>query len=167
MHASHRLLLPTLAALTLTLAAAITLARGAEDKPGKLAVLGAWARATPPGATVGAGYMTIENRGGEPDRLLSAASPIAGSVELHETVRTGDVATMRPVANPTVPPGGALAMAPGGAHLMLMDLTAPLQPGQSVPLTLTFEKAGAIDVSMEVLPIGAAGPEHTHHDHGS
>ena len=143
MHIPMRLLLPIFAAVLLTAVAAISYVRGAETAVGNLVVTSAWARATPPGANVGAAYVTVENRGAEDDTLVSAESPVAQSVMAHETAEENGVATMRPLAEPAIPAGGTLAMEPGGIHLMLMGLTAPLKKGESVPLTLTFAKAGA------------------------
>ena len=150
-----RLLLPAAIALALTLAAAISIARSEAPTLGDIAVTSAWARATPPRAEVGAAYLTIENRGAAEDRLLRVESPMAKSVELHEGLEENGVARMRPVENQYVPPGGALAMRPGGAHLMLMGLSAPLKEGDTLPLTLTFERAGQVSVAATIAGIGA------------
>ncbi len=160
------ILLPALTAVALTAAAAISFARGGEATAGDIAVTAAWARATPPGASVGAAYLTIENRGGAEDRLVGASSPVAQSVTPHATVEENGVATMRRWEDAVIPAGGAVEMAPGGLHLMLMGLSAPLTEGESVPLTLTFEAAGAVTVAMPVAPIGAMAPsgEHAHQE---
>ena len=159
------LLLPAALAVTLTIASAISFARGAEVTLGDLAITSAWARATPPGAKVGAAYVTIENRGTTDNRLVSASTEAAGSAEAHETIEENGVASMRRVADLTIPAAGELAMAPGGIHLMLMGLTAQLKPGERLPLTLAFEKAGTIAVEAEVRPIGAEAPEDGHDGH--
>jgi copper(I)-binding protein len=158
-----RILVPAAVALALTAAAAISFARGAGNGSGELAVVSAWARATPPRAEVGAAYVTIENRGGTEDRLVAANSPAAAKVVLHRSAEESGVATMRPLELAAVPAGGRLEMGPGGAHLMLMGLSAPLRAGTTIPLTLVFENAGAITVEIEVAPLGAAGP--IGHDH--
>jgi periplasmic copper chaperone A len=167
MSTSMRLLLPALTAVTLTLAAALSLARGQDVIAGDLAVTDAWARATPPKAELGAVYLRIENRGTVEDRLVAASSPVAQSATLHESVEENGVALMRPLAAAAVPAGGALDMEPGGAHVMLMGLAAPLVAGESVPLTLTFESSGAVDLSVPVLAIGADrhGNKHGSHRH--
>ena len=114
----------------------------------------AWARATAPGAKVGAGYMKIHT--GVADRLIGAASPAAARVELHVTEKKGDVMRMREVKVYDIPVGGVFALEPGGAHLMLVDLKAPLKQGTKVPLTLRFEKAGEMKVELEVRALGAS-----------
>ena len=114
----------------------------------------AWARATAPGAKVGAGYMKIA---GGPDRLVGASTPAAGRVELHVTVKEGDVMRMRQVKAYEVP----IDLKPGGAHLMLVDLKAPLKEGAKVPLTLRFENAGETKVELQVRALRASG----HHSH--
>jgi periplasmic copper chaperone A len=157
-----RLLLPAVAAVALTAVAAISMARGHDIKAGGIVVTSAWARATPPGATVGAAYVTLRNGGGADDRLLGAASPAAKSVAPHGTIEENGVAAMRPLGDLAVPAGGTLEMQPGATHLMLMGLAEPLQEGDSVPLTLVFEKAGAVTIPLEVAPIGADGLSHQH-----
>lgn len=125
----------------------------------------AWAPPTMGGSKVAAGYMTISNPGGAPDRLVSAASPKAGKVEVHEMKMDGAMMTMAPVAGGLeIPAGGQVALAPGGLHLMLMDLTGPLAIGDSVPVTLTFEKAGAVETTLTVRAKDAAagGESHAH-----
>jgi copper(I)-binding protein len=161
---TRRFIVPAIIALGLTAAAVLTSARGgAETVSGDLAVVSAWARATPPGAKVGAAYVTVENRGSEPDRLVEARSPVAEAVHLHQTVEENGVAAMRPLEAPEIPGGGTLDMAPGGIHLMLMGLSAPLKQGETVPLTLVFERGGEIAIEAEIAPIGAAAP--AQHDH--
>lgn len=116
----------------------------------------AWARATAPGAKVGAGYMRITS-GGTADRLVGASTPAAAKVELHVTEKKGDVMRMREVKAYDVPAKGSFELAPGGAHLMLVDLKAPLKEGAKVPLTLRFEKAGEVKVELEVRALGTSG----------
>lgn len=152
-----RLFLPVIAALALTTIALVSFARSTEIAAGDLVLSNAWARATPPGATTGAAYVTIENRGSADDRLVAAASPAASMVMVHETIEEDGVAKMRE-AEGKVPRGELLEMAPGGTHIMLMGLTSPLKEGDSLDLTLTFEKAGAVDVRALIAPIGAAAP---------
>ena len=119
-----------------------------------------WARATPPGARIGAGYMKITS-GGAADRLIGASSPAAARVELHVTEKSGDVMRMRQVKAYDIPAKGGFELAPGGAHLMLVDLKAPLKEGAKVPLTLRFEKAGEVKVELQVRALRAAGrPSH-------
>jgi copper(I)-binding protein len=116
----------------------------------------AWARATAPGAKVGAGYMKITS-GGTADRLVGASSPAAAKVEMHVTEKKGDVMRMREVKAYDIPAKGSFELAPGGAHLMLVDLKAPLKEGAKVPMTLRFEKAGEVKVELQVRALGASG----------
>jgi hypothetical protein len=100
--------------------------------------------------------MTIENKGKDADRLLSAASPAAGIVEIHEMKMDGGMMQMREVTGLDLKPGAAVELKPGGYHVMLMDLKAPLKQGESVPVTLKFEKAGSIEVKAAIEAMGAA-----------
>lgn len=111
----------------------------------------AWAGTTPNGATVAAGYMSITNPGAIEDKLVSAASPRAARVEIHEMKMEGTTMSMAPVTGGVVvAPGASVALAPGGFHLMFMDVTGPFVAGETVPVTLTFEKAGAVEVALGV-----------------
>jgi copper(I)-binding protein len=96
----------------------------------------------PGGAGNGAVYVLIENRGSEPDTLLSATSDAAATVELHETRQEGGVMRMRPLPKMDIPAGARLEMKPGGHHIMLLGLTRDLHPGDTVTVRLRFEKAG-------------------------
>jgi copper(I)-binding protein len=98
----------------------------------------------------GAVYAVIKNSGSSPDTLLSAASTAARVVELHEARSEGGVMSMRPIARLPVPAGAALELKPGGYHVMLLGLTRELKPGETVPVTLTFERAGAVTVDATV-----------------
>ncbi|WP_343717333.1 copper chaperone PCu(A)C [Inquilinus sp.] len=129
-----------------------------EFKSGPIEVVHPWARATPPAAKVGGGYAEIRNDGAEPDRLVSVTAEVAGRVEIHQMGIKDGVMTMRPVEGGVpVPANGTAALAPGGFHLMMMDLKRPLKAGESFAGTMTFEKAGTIAVTFEVAPIGATG----------
>lgn len=92
---------------------------------------------------------------GAADRVVGASSPVAGRVEMHVTVREGDVMKMREVKSFEVPAGGSFELKPGGAHLMLVDLKRPLKKGEKVPLTLRLEKAGEVKVELSVEEMGA------------
>jgi periplasmic copper chaperone A len=134
-------------------------------KIGALSLTGLWTRATPPSAPTAGGYLTIDNTGAEADRLISVASPIAGQAMLHEMSTKDGTMTMRPVAGIEIPAGAAVALAPGGFHIMFMDLKETFVEGGKVPVTFTFEKAGNIDTFLPVLGLGARGPEGDHpHD---
>src|SRR5690349_233655 len=116
----------------------------------------AWARATPPGAKIGAGYMTIRNSSGTPDKLIGASSP-AAAVSPHVTVEEGGISKMRPVKGYDIPANGSFELKPSGAHLMLMNLKAPLKAGERVPLVLRFQNSGDVKVDLDVRPLGATG----------
>ena len=125
----------------------------------------AWARATPPGAKIGAGYMTIHNSGATADRLVGASSPAAAKVETHVTTRDGDISRMRPVKGYDIPANGTFQLTPGGSHLMLMDLKAPLREGDKVPLVLKFQRAGEVKVELQVRALGATHDMSGMHGH--
>jgi hypothetical protein len=102
-----------------------------------LVVSGAWVREPVPGRPVAAAYAVIENSGAADVQIVAARSDIAGTVELHEMVRTGDMMKMAPVKHITVPAKGKVELKPGGLHVMLFDLKTPVKDGDTV--TLTFE----------------------------
>ncbi len=147
-------LLAGLFALGLALAAGQAPAH--EFKLGSLTIVHPWARATPPGAQVGGGYFTIENSGTEPDRLLSVTAEIAGRSDLHEMAVVDGIMKMRPLDNGVeIPAGGSVKFDPSAYHVMFMELKKPLKEGQKFSGTLTFEKAGTVDVTYVIGPIGA------------
>jgi copper(I)-binding protein len=132
-------------ALSLAIAAASSAAFGAD-----LAVSGGWSRPAIQGGN-GAGYLTVTNGGAAPDRLLSAASPAAGRVEIHQSMVMNGVAMMHAAEGGViVPAGGKAVLAPGGYHLMLIGLKAASPMGNVIPLTLTFERAGKVTTSLAV-----------------
>jgi copper(I)-binding protein len=94
--------------------------------------------------------MTIKNAGKTPDKLVAASSPAAEKVETHVTVKEGDIFRMREVKGYDIPEGGTFELKPGGAHLMLVNVKAPLKEGDKVPLTLRFERAGQIKTDLQV-----------------
>lgn len=152
----RRLTLEFAAAIALTLAAIITTAAGAMAND--IMVTRAFARASAsPAVKVGGVYVSLMNHGAA-DRLVAIASPAAKSAQLHRMVMDGDVMKMEPVGALDLPAGAMLDMAPGGMHVMLMDLARPLKQGDTVELTLTFEKAGAVTVTVPVASPGALAP---------
>ncbi len=120
---------------------------------------GAYTRATVPGQQVAGGFMKIENKG-VADQLISASSPVAGEVQLHEMAMDGNVMKMRQVKDIPLPAGGAVELKPGGLHLMLMNIKAPLTAGETVPVKLKFAKAGEVEVKMPVNAMGNAAAGH-------
>lgn len=130
-------------------------AQSGVSADGSIQIVSPWARATAGSASAGGAFMTIVNKGTSPDRLIAAASPMANMAELHETKNENGVMTMSPVPVLEIPAGGKATLAPGGYHVMLMGLKAPLKEGQSFPLTLTFERAGTIEVEVKIGKPGA------------
>jgi copper(I)-binding protein len=139
---------------------AFSAATRAADAP---VVTDAWARATPPGTTVGAAYMTIQG-GQQPDRLVGAASDRAAMVHLHAVEEKDGVSKMRAIEFVEIPAGQRVALAPKGTHVMLMGLDAPLVAGQAFVVTLRFAQAGEQAVTVTVKP-ATATDDHAHHPH--
>ena len=139
--------------LLLTLAATPALAQ--------ISIEDAWIRATPPGANTAAGYLII--RADTADRLLSVTSPAAERVQTHVTVHEGDIARMREVKGYEIPANSTLELKPGGAHLMFVNLKAPLKEGMTVPATLKFQRLGDFKIEFQVRPL--AGSEHHTGEH--
>lgn len=130
----------------------------------------AWARASPGAAKMGAAYVTLHNPGKTADRLVGASAPVADSIELHMVQKDGDILRMRPTSAIEVGPGATTKLEPGGYHLMLMGLKAPLKNGDRFPLQLRFEHAGTETVEVKVgpsvdAPQGRAGGHGHGHSH--
>jgi len=127
---------------------------------GDLAVTQAWARATPPAAMAGAGYLTITNNGAVDDRLVAVQTDVATNPQIHEMAMDSGNMTMRELPDGVVIPAGeSVTLQPGGFHLMLIGLDeAGLVQGTIVKVTLVFEVAGSVDVDLVVYPIGSDGP---------
>ncbi|MFP5418581.1 MAG: copper chaperone PCu(A)C [Gammaproteobacteria bacterium] len=128
-----------------------------------IGVTGAWARATVPGQSVGGAYMQI--RTDADARLIGASSLVASRVEVHEMKMDGDVMRMRELKVLDLPKGKTVSLAPGGLHLMLMNLKKPIAAGDVVPVTLVVESGGKrqpIEVKAEVRPMGGGGLPHPH-----
>jgi copper(I)-binding protein len=132
------------------LALAVAAPAVAEVKAGDLTVQDAAMRAVAPGVANTAGYLTILNGGSKPDQLLSASCTCAKSVEVHLSHVMNGMAMMMPAGPVEIPAGGKISFAPGGYHLMVMGLKAPLKDGGSQELTLKFEHAGALTVPFAV-----------------
>jgi periplasmic copper chaperone A len=138
--------------------AGLAIAQGADSS---IRAENAWARQAPmmppagqmggqmAGGT-GAVYVTLRNTGAAPDALVGASSEAAEHVELHETIRDGQVMRMRPVTKVALPAGGVLEMKPGGYHIMLLNLKHALRPGDHVPFTLTFAHAAPLSLDVPI-----------------
>jgi len=136
------------------LACAAPAALAADYKAGVIEIKNPWARATPSGAKLTAGYFTLTNTGSEPDRLVGATATVAGKATIHEMTMSGNVMRMRPVKGVDLKPGQSVDFSPESFHVMLENLKQPLKQGDTVKGTLTFEKAGAVDIEYAVGSIG-------------
>ena len=152
--------------LALVPALALLAACGAPRNGGKpdVEISRTWARATAPGQETGGVFLVIRNRGGLDDRLLGGSSPAAQSVEIHAMTMDGSVMRMRRQDSVDIPAGGSVELAPGGTHVMLVGLKAPLNLGKTVPVSLEFEKAGRKTVQVRVRAIGSTGPRDDDND---
>jgi hypothetical protein len=144
-------------------ALAIQSAQAADVTVGNLKISSPWARATPKGASVGGGYMTITNTGAAPDRLVGGSTDIAKSFEVHEMKMDGGVMKMRPVAGGLeIKPGETVTLDPSGYHIMFVGLKDQLKQGRHFKATLDFQKAGKVPVEFTVEGIGAKMPAGDH-----
>ena len=153
--------MPRISAYGALLAATMLFGPAALAQQGGINVDQAWSRAAAAGRT-GVVYLTVTDTG-TPDRLIAAASPVAAHAELHESFTEQGIMKMRPVAGLPIEAGRPIALTPGGYHIMLMQLTKPLADGDRFPLTLTFEKAGAVTATVTV---SKSGPAPMHHHTG-
>jgi len=134
-----------------------------EYRVGALKIGHPYARATVPGQPSGGAYLKLENTGSESDKLLSVTSPAAKSVEIHDMKMDGNVMKMREAGEIELKPMSTVTMAPGGGyHIMLMGLIQPLKAGGKFPMTLTFQKAGKIEVSVSVEDLKDKQPAAVH-----
>ena len=124
-----------------------------------------WSRATVAGIPNGVAYFVLHNNGDADDKLLSASSPVAKTVELHTHVKDGEIVRMRHVQDIDIPAGQTVALEPGGLHVMLMGLNNALEQGTTFPLTLEFEQAGSVTVDVVVQLLTGSRSGHDHHDH--
>lgn len=146
--------------LSLLFAGALAIAPAAAKAPA--VHVGGYAQA---GLRSSAAYLDIHNGQAVADRLLSVSSPAAASVSVHRTSNDGGVSRMRAAGAVPIAPDGRVVMKPGGLHVMLTGLKAPLRPGSRLPLTLRFARAGAVSVSLPVVAPGAAPGQGQHHGH--
>jgi copper(I)-binding protein len=150
-------------AAILMLAGASGPAYAHEHKAGPLKIVHPWVRATPAGAQIAGGFVTIINTGSTPDRLLGGTIAKGARTEVHATSIEGGIARMRPVEGGLeIKPGATVKLAPGGYHLMFSNLNGSFIDGEMVEGTLLFQKAGTVQVEFEVQSVGAQAPTHTH-----
>jgi len=151
----------------LAMSAAILLNMGAvgvaqQFKVNSIVVEQPWVRATPGGAKVAGGYMTIINSGSESDRLIGGVLPQAGHFGVHEMKMSGNVMQMREIEEGLeIKPGQKIELSPSGYHVMFTELHEPLKQGDTLKGQLRFEKAGLVDIEYQVEGVGARGP-HQH-----
>ncbi|RFB80686.1 copper chaperone PCu(A)C [Methylovirgula sp. 4M-Z18] len=125
---------------------------------GKMKVSMPWTRATPKGVDVAVGYVTITNTGTEPDRLTGGSTSVAAHFELHEMSTSGGVMKMRELEGIDIKPGQTVELKPNGFHIMMTDLKQQIKKGDHIKATLTFEKAGSVDVDFEAGGVGGGMP---------
>jgi copper(I)-binding protein len=156
--------MPSIRTKLAIVAAGLLATTAAFAQQGTIELENVWSRAALAGRN-GAVFMTIKDKGPTGDRLVSAASPVAERLEVHETTMADGVMKMREVKGLEVTPAKPLTLAPGGYHIMLMNLKQPLKEGDHFPVTLTFEKAGAVTATALVAKAGAPMPTMSHqHD---
>ncbi len=153
--------------IALVTVGAVGTALAHDYEAGELHIGHPWARTTAPQQQNGAAYFVVTNQGDTADRLVDAESPVASRVELH-THQADDagVMRMRQVEAIELPAGEPTALAPGGLHVMLIGLESPLVEGETFPLTLVFEAAGAVEVEVQVESVTFGVDESTGHDQG-
>jgi copper(I)-binding protein len=129
-----------------------------EYKAGDLTIQHPWSRATPPGAKVGGGYLTVTNNGSSADRLVGGSAEISTRFEIHDMAVENGIMKMRPAGPIEIAPGATLSLAPGGKHIMMVGLTQTPKEGDTIAGTLVFEKAGTVKVEFKVEALGASAP---------
>ncbi|MES0880030.1 copper chaperone PCu(A)C [Roseibium sp. SCP14] len=158
------------AATALTLVSFSAIAH--DYKAGDLTLTHPWTRATPPKAKAGGGFVEIVNTGSEGDRLINVSSDVAGKTEIHEMAVTDGVMKMRKLEDGIeIPAGETVTLKPGGLHIMFMGLNQSFEEGATVPVVLTFEKAGDVTIELSVAKMGAKSMDsdkmdHSNMDHG-
>ena len=134
---------------------------------GDLHIAQPWTRAMLPGQKVGGGFLVISNKGAADDRLVSATSPATDRVEIHEMAVVDDVMRMRALQDGLVIPAGETTeLKPGGYHIMFMEVEEGFAEGDMIPVVLTFEKAGNVELMFHAMPVGSKKMDHGKMHHG-
>lgn len=155
-------ILAPLAGLTLMALAAPVLAH--SFTVGQIAIGHPWTRETAATQSVGGGFLTIRNNGKMADRLVSASSPSAAEVQIHTMSMDGGVMKMRQLKDGiAIPAGASIDLKPGGQHIMFIGLKKPFKQGTKIPATLKFARAGSVQVSFVVQPVGSTSPMEAGH----
>lgn len=159
----RKFLRSTLALALLSLSAMSVAA--ADARIGDIEIDQAYSKAMIPGSKVAGGYMEITNSGTSPDRLVSASTSFAGETQIHEMKVENDIMTMNEIPGGLeIPPGQTVELKPGGLHVMFMDVATASKEGDTIRTTLTFEKAGSVDVDFIVGPANGMPVDHHKHD---
>jgi periplasmic copper chaperone A len=146
---------PIVSLFAAILSVSVSTAYAGDYRVGSLDIAGPWSRATPKGAAVAAGYMKITNTGTTSDRLIGGSSDIAPKFEVHEMSMDNGVMKMRPLKDGIeIKPGQSVELKPGSFHVMFVGLKNPLKEGDHIKATLVFEKAGKVDVELDVTGMG-------------
>lgn len=137
-----------------------------EQTAGPILVHNAMARAVPVAGGNGAIYFTLMNNRAEADRLVAVESDVAAATELHESITENDVIRMLPRPEGfAIPASGSVELAPGGKHVMLLNLEQPLNEGETIAITLRFELAEPISVTVPIMALGSTpASDHQHGD---
>ena len=148
----------------LALAVALIIATGASNaqesaRTGDIVIEQPWARASIIANRPAAAYFTVRNQGNVSDTLVSVRSSMAGRAEIHNMTNDGGVMKMGPAGSIEIPPGSEQSLKPGGLHVMMTDLKAPLVKGESLEMTVVFEKSGEVSLVVPIVGVGATGPE--------
>lgn len=150
---------PKALALAASIGLTATAAMAHGYRAGLLSIQHPWSRETAVGQAVGGGFLTIANSGTREDRLLSGTTPVAAEVQLHTMTMDGGIMQMRQVRDGiAIPARGSVELKPGGYHVMFMGLKRQLRPGERVPVTLRFHRAGNVTIQFAVQPVSATGP---------
>lgn len=136
----------------ITFLTTVSVAGASEQVVGDLKLTAPWIRASVPGQVNGAGYVQIDNKAAQADRLISVTTDGVNRVEMHTIITDNGVAKMREVPGIDVPARGVVKLMPGGFHIMFLGLSAPFKSDTTVPVTLKFEKAGEVKVDFEIKP---------------
>ncbi len=157
--------LSVLGAALMAVAFSFAPAAAQEAQVGDLVISEGWARESVGPARTGVAYLELHNQGRTAVSVTGAASNTARAVELHQTIKDGDVMRMRPVDALDIAPGETVVLQPGGRHLMFMGLKKPFRPGMTVGVTLSLSDGRTVEVDLPVKPLGGGAHGHADHEH--
>jgi copper(I)-binding protein len=165
MHLAEPIARPLAALMVATTLLGSGKALGHGYKAGTLSISHPWTRATPAGATVAGGYLVITNKGDVSERLTGGSTEAGNGIEVHEMAESEGIMRMRKLADGlAIPPGATVELKPAGSHLMILGLKRPLVEGEMVKATLLFEKAGPVEIELEVSAMGTTPSPHENDD---